>query len=298
MSLAPDIRPLEALQHGDVAALNFIRANPRIRFRKHYRQGLRSQIIEVLYQEDLDRESRGVVVNGVRRYPRARPRKMLRLFRAAFASREEAFREARKFAVLKRYLGAAHLAQSSEFIVTYRWNRGAMIMLCGLQQYVQGVLINPWARCRGDYAEMLCQAMAWAVGAAAAPGREAFMAAMGRNAGRLVSRVRRMIRETGTIPDLAGVGNLILTPEAQIKLVDINNVSPIEFSTRIHLDGRGYPVGDKSVEVLALLEEKFLGRPVELTDPLYAHFLSPPRMAAARRKEQQFRRTYGAREGS
>ena len=105
MALPPDIRPLKRLGHGDVVALNFIRSSREIRFRKHYREGLRSQIIEVLRQEDLDCELRGVVTDGIRRYPRARPRRMLRLFRAPFKTASDAFREARKFQILKTYLG-------------------------------------------------------------------------------------------------------------------------------------------------------------------------------------------------
>ncbi|MGB5985819.1 MAG: hypothetical protein WBG37_10980 [Desulfobacterales bacterium] len=292
MPLTRDIRPLKRLVHGDVAGLNFIRVNPKIRFRKHYREGLRSQIIEVLYQEDLDRETRGVVEDGIRRYPRARPRKMLRLFRAPFETPGDAFREALEFDLLKTYLGREHLAQSSEFIVTYRWDRGEMIMLCGLQQYVEGCMVNPWSLCQGDYREMLYQAMPWpAHYRRERPAKDQFVEKVGQSARRLITKVRRMITETGSIPDLAGVGNLIVTPRAHLKLVDINNVSPLEISARIYLDGRGYPVSDKSVEVLALLEEKLVGRPVDRQDPLYVHFLDARRMAAVRIEEKRFRQT-------
>jgi len=296
MHLTDDIRPLKRFSHGDVAALNFVRRNRKIHFRKHYREGLRSQIIEVIHREDLDREIRGAMVDGIRRYPLARPRKMLRLFRTPFTTLEDAFREARGFQTLKKYLGAEHLAQSSEFIVTYRWNRGEMIMLCGLQQYVAGTLVNPWSPCQEDCCSMLYQAMAWPVGEhETVPAKAGFVLAMRAAVESLIVRVRRMIRESGTIPDLAGVGNLILTPRARIKLVDINNVSPVEYKPHIYLDGRGYPVSDKSVEVLALLEENFLGRAIDRRDPLYAHFLNPERMAAVRQKEKQFRRRYGKR---
>ena len=92
------------------------------------------------------------------------------------------------------------------------------------------------------------------------------------------------------IPDLAGIGNLILTPEARIKLVDINNVTSVDYGPEIYLDDRGYPATDKSVEVLALLEREMLGRTLPLDNRLYAHFLDPQRRREVTRLERVFRR--------
>lgn len=56
-----------------------------------------------------------------------------------------------------------------------------------------------------------------------------------------------MVAEAGHIPDLAGAGNLIITGTADIRLVDINDISPISLDSSIYLDEKGYPVCDKSI---------------------------------------------------
>jgi hypothetical protein len=87
-----------------------------------------------------------------------------------------------------------------------------------------------------------------------------------------------MIVETQHVPDLAGLGNLIVAPTGSIKLVDINNVSPVIFRRQIDLDDRGYPVCDKSIEALSLLEQGLLGGFSRHEDPIYRIFLVPERM--------------------
>ena len=52
-------------------------------------------------------------------------------------------------------------------------------------------------------------------------------------------RVKKMILEVGHDPDLAGVGNLLLTPRAELKLVDITNVSKVSFERAISVDDKG-----------------------------------------------------------
>jgi hypothetical protein len=51
-----DIRDRETLQHGDIVSLNFIRADCPYVFRRHFRCGLRSHILEVLDPEAVRRE--------------------------------------------------------------------------------------------------------------------------------------------------------------------------------------------------------------------------------------------------
>ena len=95
-----------------------------------------------------------------------------------------------------------------------------------------------------------------------------------------VESVVRMVRRGGHIPDLAGVGNLMITPGGRVVLVDINNVSPVVFDDKIRLDDKGYPVTDRSVEALYLLETRLLGREKAKNRSLYRTFLTSGRMAA------------------
>jgi len=100
-----------------------------------------------------------------------------------------------------------------------------------------------------------------------------------------------LISKAGYVPDLAGSGNLILTPSGLIKLVDINNISKISSGSSIPLDDRGYPVCDKSVEALSMLEKNLVGRPLDPQDEIYKVFLAPARMEKVRALEMQFHRT-------
>jgi hypothetical protein len=91
-----------------------------------------------------------------------------------------------------------------------------------------------------------------------------------------------MITEANIVPDLAGVGNLILTRSCHFKLVDINNISRVFFDSSVRLDDKGYPVCDKSIEALSLIEQKVLHRSIEIDDPVYKNFLDPLRMKDVR----------------
>jgi hypothetical protein len=99
-----------------------------------------------------------------------------------------------------------------------------------------------------------------------------------------------MISEVRFIPDLAGAGNLIVTRTGHVKLVDINNISPVAFDDAIPLDDKGYPVCDKSIEALALMEAKFLGRAIDGNEAVYRHFLDPARLERVRDHEAAFHR--------
>lgn len=89
-------------------------------------------------------------------------------------------------------------------------------------------------------------------------------------------------------PSLAGVGNLILTRKGNIKLVDINNISTVTFSAEISLDDKGYPVCDKSIEVISLIEKKLLLRPIHMNETIYRTYLDPQRMKKVRAIEKDF----------
>ena len=99
-----------------------------------------------------------------------------------------------------------------------------------------------------------------------------------------------MIAEVRHVPDLAGAGNLVVTKAGQIKLVDINNISAVVFDADILLDDKGYPVCDKSIEALALLEQKITGQAVDPREALYRFFLAPERRRRVTRQEEAFYR--------
>ena len=90
-----------------------------------------------------------------------------------------------------------------------------------------------------------------------------------------INRIKEMIIRMAYIPDLAGVGKLLLTPRGEIKLVDINNISGVTFGFNIDLDDKGYPVCDKSVEALSFLEEKLFGKEIDRGEPLDRTYLDP-----------------------
>lgn len=245
-----DIRDKSWVSHADILQLNFIRNETTVYFRQHHRQGLRSLILEVLEPAALEMEQKGVVVDGVRRYPRAVPQKMFRIFRARFRSLESALADIRRIQVVLAHLTGRHMAASQEMLSSYRLSDRSQMVLCGLQRYVEGQPLDLWGRLPGM-----------------APAEiSAF-----------VRRVKRLARENGLIPDLAGIGNLVLTPDGRLVLVDINNISNIHLDDRIRLDDQAYPVCDKSVEALFLLESRISNSNPEPDDPLYTHFLEPGR---------------------
>jgi hypothetical protein len=285
-----DIRDRAFLQHADVAGLNFIRADGSYVFRRHHRSGLRSHILELLRPADVARESTGVVVGGLRRFPRARPLKMLRIFRRRFTDRRQALEEIRRLRMLESFLTAGNLASSCEFIVEYHRQDRSETLLCGLQEYVRGVAIDPWSAWDPSVPEYFLRDLLQSACLAANRPRPP-LAGVRRDASRFIGRVRAMIDTAGCIPDLAGVRNLLLTASGRVRLVDINNISDVHLDDRIRLDDKGYPVGDKSIEALALLEQKLLGREIDRRDPLYAHFLQPDRMVRVRELDAQFHRS-------
>lgn len=261
-----DIREADVIGPQDILGLNFVRTETPYVFRRYFRQGLRSHIFEVLRPEAWRAETEGVVREGVLRFPRARPLKMFRVFRTRLQTREEGLQEIQRVKLVERYLSPGSMALSEEFLVDGRFGQDRVPLLCGLQEYVEGEPLDPWALTGGE--------------GSGKPDR----------GGRIVERLKRMVRETGHIPDLAGVNNLILTPEGDVKLVDINNISRVFFSPEILLDDKRYPICDKSVQALALLECRLTGREPDRGDPLYAHFLEPERVRRVRVFEEAFHR--------
>ena len=288
--MTEDVRDRKNLNEETVRLLNFIRPSGRYLYRRHYRQGLRSHILEVLDGEDVFREKHGLVSDGIKWFPRAKPVKMLRIFRTRFADRRQADLELQRVMMIARYLGPDCYAKSNEFLVSYRIKGTYDTLLCGLQEYVEGLPLEPWGFMNPDrLAENLVRP---GIGGqeSTEQGRETLIDTIHRNAVDFIDRVRKMISETGYIPDLAGDGNLLLTDNGRIKLVDINNISRVTFDNEVDLDDKGYPVCDKSVEALSQLQLKMASQPIDPTDLLYRTYLDPARMSAVQDIEREFHR--------
>lgn len=278
-----DIRDLAYLTEKEVLTLNFINDSSHYIFRKYYRSGLRSHILELLLAEDVLKETQGEVIDGIRLFPRAKPRKIFRILRNRFKHKEQVFQEIKKYHLLLQFLGPDYIAQSEEFIVDYTGTGKNQIVLCGLQEYVEGDILDPWGLSGKNF---LLDLFTASDGNASQVSERVKKAR--KTIALFVKKNRQMIEETGYIPDLAGFGNLILTPEGNLKLVDINNIVPIKLDDSIPIDDKGYPSCDVSVEVLSLLEKELLQTDILVDDPLYQFFLSPQRKTKVKELEKQF----------
>ncbi|PXF56588.1 MAG: hypothetical protein C4B58_12970 [Deltaproteobacteria bacterium] len=331
-----DIRDKPYLIHKDILGLNFIRDPGTYLYRRHYRSGLRSQIMQVLNPKNIEKEKNGIIIDGFRWYPRAEPLKILRIFRTRFNTLEDAEEELKRVRIIQTYLAPDHLAGTREFLVDYSRHRKCEILLCGLQEYVQGQILDPWGLLNRDHLASLRHDMGFDNTEDSVRTSDQWIHSVREKADNFIKKLKQMIAETGHVPDLAGAGNLILTRSGNIKLVDINNVSMVSFdpvilggyaaenrgadfvqhlvlspcartrhwtrlrfsehqgastlrllrcsrvSAAINLDDRGYPVCDKSIEALFLIEQKLLGRSSLRTGPIYDTFLDPERMKEVR----------------
>ena len=283
-----DIRDNSRIAHEDVLALNFIRKPGAYVFRKYHKQGLRSHIMEVLNPEDLIKQNKGEIVDGIRIFPWAKPLKILRIFRTKFFSTEEVFEEIKKLRIVEKYLPADSYAKSDEFIVDYIWNNNRDFILCGLQEYVEGEVLNPWDPISEHHLARLFAPME-------GYGTNEFQMTSEQRIQKFYKKVehftvcvKKMILEANYVPDFAGVENLLITPTGNIKLVDINNISKVLLGPKISLDDKGYPVCDKSIEAISMLEKKLLGKSIDKTEKLYKIFLAPQRMKEVGALEEKF----------
>ncbi len=277
-----DIRDQAYLSGEDIKRLNFVKDSKQYVFRKFYRSGLRSHIFEVLLAEDVDKESQGVIQEGIRVFPRAVPIRMFRIFRSRFDSKEEIFFEIKRYKTLLDHLGKTFIARSEEFITDYGGTGTSRILLCGLQEYIHGEILDPWRLSGKENLTAMLSAMPHT------QDMDTRIQTALESIRDFVKGIRDLINATGYIPDLAGVGNLILTPGGGIKLVDINNIVEIKKDRNIHLDDKGYPACDVSIQVLSILETKLLNRDVSRTDPLFKIFLVPDRLKDVKAIEREF----------
>lgn len=283
-----DIRNKPAIDHADITALNFVRSSTPYVFRRHFRQGLRSHIMEILDPFDVEIEQSGTEIDGVKWFPKASPRRMFRIFRARLRTLDNALHEIERVKIVERYLAPDLMARSTECIVDYRGPEGWDLMLCGFQEHVNGEIVDPWTIL--DAADLLpaLYGMIRDRDKALTLSKDQWIQAVRQKGARFIENIKGMITQAGHVPDLAGAGNLIITGNADIRLVDINNISRIFFDPSIHLDEKGYPVGDKSIEALSLIEEKILGRPIDMQENMYKFFLAPERRSAVKEIVERF----------
>jgi len=109
-----DVRDKPSLSEADVLALNFIRRPARYVFRRHYRVGLRSHIMEVLRPEDVAREREGLPWRD-HLVSAGKAVRMRGFFRTRFGSLADAEAEVRRVKAIETYLVPDHLARSEEF---------------------------------------------------------------------------------------------------------------------------------------------------------------------------------------
>jgi hypothetical protein len=286
--MTEDVREKASLNHQAVVGLNFVRDPGTYIFRRHYKQGLRSHVMEVLRREDVERERAGVVIEGIRWFPKAKPIRMLRIFRAKFNSLNEALEEVKRVKIIEKYLAPDHVAMSDEFLVDYVTNAKRDFILCGLQEAVEGETLDPWSPITKDHLAELFSRMGRESTDASDRRTDRLIQRAQKRAKKFIEGVKRMILEANHVPDLAGVGNLLLTPEGEVKLVDINNISRVSFGPTISIDDKGYPVSDKSIQALSLLEQKILARAINRKDAVYKTFLDAQRMRDVKVLEDEF----------
>ena len=283
-----DIRDKSYISHDDIIGLNFIRNPGRYVYRKYHKQGLRSQIMEVLNPDDVVKQTKGETINGVLYFPWAKPIKMLRIFRTKFDSLDHTFEEIEKLKIVEKYLPPDSYAKSHEFIVDYVRNGNRYAILCGLQDYVEGEALNPWEIVDKNHLADLLANMKPEDSTAIGLDIRQLSQKIQKKADMFIQCVKKMILEANYVPDFAGVENLILTPTGNIKLVDINNISKVSFESSIQLDDKGYPVCDKSIEAISILEQKLINRPIDKTETIYRTFLDPKRMKEVKKLEEKF----------
>jgi hypothetical protein len=250
--------------------------------------------MEALRPENVAAEKNGIIRDGLRWFPRATPLKVLRIFRTRFDNLKAAEEELGRVKIVERYLGLEYVAKSHEFLVDYAVQGRYEPLLCGLQEYVDGEILDPWGSLDRDHLTSLFRRIDSRGGKNGPRAMEAWERNVRKGAERILGRIGKMIVEAKLVPDLAGVGNLLLTRTGNIKLVDINNISRVSFEPAIPRDDRGYPVCDKSIEAFSLLEQKLLGRQVDRDAPIYRTFLDPDRMKEVRSIEREFHASMGS----
>jgi len=72
--------------------------------------------MEVLDPEDVEKETKGVMIDGLRWYPRAEPLKMLRIYRMRFKNIEDGEEELKRVRIVETYLAPDYVASPKNFL--------------------------------------------------------------------------------------------------------------------------------------------------------------------------------------
>jgi hypothetical protein len=224
----------------------------------------------------------------VRWFPKARPIRMLRIFRTKFNGLDQALEEVRRVKIIEKYLAPDHVAMSDEFLVDYIVDRKRDFILCGLQEAVEGEILDPWSPITKAHLAELFSRMGRDATEPQERSTELLLTRSRKKIYKFIQGVKKMVLEANHVPDLAGVGNLLLTPEGEVKLVDINNISTVSYGPTIPIDDKGYPVCDKSIQALAHLEQKILEKDIKEEDAVYKTFLDSQRMREVKVLEDKF----------
>jgi hypothetical protein len=244
--------------------------------------------MELLPLKAVENETKGIVIDGLRLFPMAEPSNMLRIFKTRFKTLKEAEEEIKRVKIIGKYLAPDNIAKSQEFLVNYLNHGKWEIILCGLQEYVKGVVLDPWALLDKRHLASLLNDLGFKKNEVSEKVKKIWINTVQEKAEIFIEKIKKMILGANYVPDLAGIGNLILTCTGSIKLVDINNISNASFDSIIKVDDRGYPVCDKSIEALSRLEEKLLKRSPDKNDLIYRTFLDPVRMDEVKVLERKF----------
>ena len=283
-----DIRDIAFIDHNDVVGLNFIKSDCKYTFRRHFRQGLRSHILEILDPADIDLEKTGTLINGTLHFPKALPKKVLRIFRTRFTNVDQALDEIERVKMIERILTPQFIAKSNEILVEYHGPGQSGPLLCGLQEYISGVIVDPWTQLQGSSLLNVLYDALQTVAPQSLINRNEWGDAVQHYGSLFINHVKQLINEAQHVPDLAGIGNVLITPLGNLKLVDINNISRVIMDDTIRVDNRNYPVCDKSIEALALMEHKLLDKRIDYTEPMYELFLSEQRRKKVTKIEREF----------
>jgi len=163
------------------------------------------------------------------------------------------------------------------------------MLLCGLQEFVQGRKLDPWRLKSGGIFQIYPDK--------AAQAQKTFAAQLQQSAQRFVTGIKSMVLKAGYIPDIAGQRNLLVTRRGRIRLVDINNVSRVQYNDDIFIDDKGYPVCDKSIEALALIDRHLCDGRNCTGQELFDMFLDPDRLRAVALLDEAFHRSLKKKNG-
>lgn len=294
--MTEDIRDTININHSVVTELNFISSSQPFVFRKHFRQGLRSHVLELLDPTDVTIELSGTIIDGIRKFPKAAPRYIFRIFRTRLNTLDEAWAEIERVNLVHHYLAPEFIAHSNECIVEYHGPHGSELMLCGLQDYITGEIIDPWTiLSTATLLPSIYNTMREKRGTMVLTENEWIAEAHNKGL-QLTDKIKTMITHSGHVPDLAGVGNLMMTTNGNLCLIDINNISQNSNDSSIPLDDKGYPVFDKSIEALSLIEEKIGGRPIDMNEKIYSLFLNSKRKKMVEEKVELFCKEFQAKD--